>query len=140
LSWLAEVEFKTRLEFPGSTFRPKDWFGVINEEYCAMARLHSFEGLAVQGDPRKGFILWWNNLEKSNSIVVHLWVDPKYRGFGYGQFLIGDMLCKIQSAKITSCRYFVSAQNINALKILFKSKFSLKYCVINKAVKRKELL
>ena len=63
------------------------------------------------------------NNDESNRISIY--ILPKYRGYGYGQFLFDKLMSELQRLKYTKIHVCFSKDNIQMIKILEKRKAKL---------------
>lgn len=131
LKKLAELEYIQRIQFPSTTFRPKDTYSIIANEYIDLPTIKGIDGLCIEGDPLKGFIIWWENERNKQSICVFVWVSEKLRGKSYGTSLLNQMSISLKAMNIEKSRSFISATNISSIKSHLKSSFELTYVSLN---------
>lgn len=63
------------------------------------------------------------NNDETNRISIY--ILPKYRGYGYGQFLFDKLMSELQRLKYTKIYVCFSKDNIQMIKILEKRKAKL---------------
>ncbi len=126
-----QIQITEDAVLPSTTFRPKDTFSIISNEYQDLKNTFGVDGVCIDDDPLNGFVIWWVNENLNLGICLYVWVAEKFRGKSYGTMLLNEMVTRIKSQGIETCRSFVSATNIASIKSHLKSNYELSYISLN---------
>ncbi len=131
---LAFNEYKNRIEFPFSS-KPnlkENYLNSLNNEYVNYLSDKNIGYISTGSNTSdKNYIVWYQDIDSKYALVIFFSVLIKNPQFSVSKKLIDLMIKKLKNDGISEVEYFVSSNNIKAIKTVIKNKFNLKFYVLN---------
>ncbi len=130
----ADTEYWVRWTYPGSTFAPLDTIPALRAEYAYFPELEkggAAAGICLRGHPSQAYVVWIQNRVTETALIAMIWIHSELRMKISGFEILSQATRCLKGRGFKTVRYFVSAQNISAMKMLSRAGFQMTRYVIN---------